>query len=63
MGKEKSRWLPATKVYSEYGIPRNMIRGYAEDGKVRFRELRLAGCANEMRIYCADDIERLLNEA
>lgn len=62
MAKHKRRWLPASKVYTEYGIPRNMIRAYAEDGRVRFRELRLDGCENEMRIYCAEDIERLLND-
>lgn len=63
MENRKIRWLPASKVYSEYGIPRNMIRGYAEDGRVRSRELHLDGCDNAMRVYCAEDIESLLNEA
>lgn len=63
MGKDKGRYLPAAKVYAEFGVPRSMLRGLAEDGKVRFREIRLAGCENEMRVYCAEDVERVLNEA
>ena len=63
MGREKGRFLPAAKVYAEFGVPRSMLRGLAEDGKVRFREIRLEGCENEMRVYCAEDVERVLNEA
>lgn len=63
MGRDKGRYLPAAKVYAEFGVPRSMLRGLAEEGKVRFREIRLYGCDNEMRVYCAEDIERVLNEA
>ncbi len=61
--KQVAKYLPASKVYIEYGIPRNMLRTYAEQGKIHCKEIPIPDCDNVMRTYCVADIIKLLNEA
>lgn len=62
MKKDKNvKYLPASKVYIEYGIPRNLLRAYAEEGKIRTNEIPLPQYNHPMRTYCVEDIVKVLN--
>lgn len=56
-------FIPASKVYSDFGIPRNLLRELAERGVVRRRESAFDGGANVLFTYSRSDLKRYVDGA
>lgn len=60
---EMPDFIPASKVYSDFGIPRNLLRELAERGVVRRRESTFDGGANVLFTYSRSDLKRYVDGA
>lgn len=49
-------YIPASKVYAEFGIPRNLLRELAERGVVRVSQRTFDNGANVINLYNRNDI-------
>ena len=56
-----TEFIPASKVYAEFGIPRNLLRDLADRGIVTRRASSFDGGANVLYTYSRSDLKRYLD--
>ena len=56
------KYLPASKIYREYSIPRSLLRELAEEGTIRLVVKELPS-GSVMNLYCVEDIEKYMNSS
>lgn len=54
-------FIPASKVYAEFGVPRNLLRDLADRGIVARRASSFDGGANVLYTYSRADLARYMN--
>ena len=52
---DETKWINARQVYVRYGIPRNLLRELARNGKVKTRSVSVRPTGKIMKLYSSDD--------